>query len=55
MFINKIEFKWKQKLHCFIFLKQFYIHGICVPVESSDQSKGDKEKLVFYLKIGEEL
>ena len=38
-----------------LFLKQFYIHGICVPVESSDQSKGDKEKLVFYLKIGEEL
>ena len=38
-----------------LFLKQFYIHIICVLGESSDQSEGDKEKLVFYLKIGEEL
>ena len=56
MVINKIESELKLnfELIC-VFLKQFYslnFGRICLPAKSCDQSEIDKEKLVFYLKIG---
>ena len=56
MVINKIESELKLNFELiYVFFLQFYSQNFCqisLLAKSCDQSEIDKEKLVFYLKIG---